>query len=66
MINNYINSDKINLIISIITNLGIIMANYLKKIISLYLCHILKIDQSNKNNIKKILKNSLYQKINDQ
>lgn len=48
-------SNKIDLITSMIINLKITMTNYLKKSIIIFLYQVLKVDQLDKNDIKKFL-----------
>lgn len=55
LIDNYMISNKTNLIPFMITNLEIDIANHLKKSIFISFCQISKIDQPNKNDNKKIL-----------
>lgn len=60
LINNYINCNKIDLIIFIITNLEIVVVNYLEKSIVICLCQVSKVDQPNPNNMNKISRDSVH------
>ena len=54
LINNYLISNKIDLITSMITSLGIAVANHLEEFIVICLCQMSEVDQSDENNIKEI------------
>lgn len=55
LIDDYLISNKIDLIISIITSLGIAVANHLEKSIIIHPYQISKIDQLDENDIREIL-----------
>lgn len=57
---DYLISNKINLIISIITNWRTAMINHLKKFLVICPCQISKIDQSDENNIGEISNETVY------
>ena len=60
LIDDYINSNKIDLIISMITSLGIGKSNHLKKSFVMCLFKVSKVDQPEKNDIKEILNVTVY------
>lgn len=59
LLDDYIISNKTDLITSIITNLGINIANYFKKSIVICLYQVLKVDQPDENDIQEISKETI-------
>ena len=60
LIDNYLISNKINLITSIITSSGTAVANHLEKSIIIRPCQVPKVDQLDENHIREISDKTVY------
>lgn len=59
LLNDYMISNKTNLITSMITNLGTGVANHFEESVVIRSCQVLKVDKPNENDVKKILEETV-------